>query len=77
MEKEIYVYVADSTEWYKDLYSGSEIGDIMDCAEAQGGVYTLPNFIKTFNTIGIDLSGESVQIRMAEYEGDEFIKEIK
>ena len=77
MEKQIYVYVADSTDWYKDLYSDSEIGDIMDCAEAQGGVYTLPNFIKKFNTTGIDLSGENVQMRMAEYDGDDFVREIR
>ena len=79
METEIRVYVADSTNWYQNLDGQSDIGDVMDCAEAQGTVMTLPTFIKQFNNGELDLSGENTIIRMAEYEVEGeglFIKEV-
>ena len=79
METEIRVYVADSTDWYKNLDGQSDIGDVMDCAEAQGTVMTLPTFIKQFNNGELNLSGENTIIRMAEYEVEGeglFIKEV-
>lgn len=80
METEIRVYVADSTDWYSNLDGDSEIGDVMDCAEAQGTVFTLPNFIRAFNNGEINLSGENTILRMAEYEANGegiYIGEIK
>ena len=79
METEIRVYVADSTDWYQNLDGQSDIGDVMDCAEAQGTVMTLPTFIKQFNNGELNLSGENTIIRMAEYEVEGeglFIKEV-
>ena len=79
METEIRVYVADSTDWYKNLDGQSDIGDVMDCAEAQGTVMTLPTFIKQFNNGELDLSGENTIVRMAEYETEGeglFLKEV-
>lgn len=79
METEIRVYVADSTDWYQNLDGQSDIGDVMDCAEAQGTVMTLPTFIKQFNNGELNLSGENTIIRMAEYETEGegfFLKEV-
>ena len=79
METEIRVYVADSTDWYKNLDGQSDIGDVMDCAEAQGTVMTLPTFIKQFNNGELDLSGKNTIVRMAEYETEGeglFLKEV-
>lgn len=77
MTDEIRVYIADSTSYFMNLDEDTEIGIVMDCAEAQGTVYTLPNFIHAINNGEVDLSGENTIIRMAEYKDNEFIKEIK
>ena len=74
---EIRVYVADSTDYYMNLDGQSDLENVMDCAEAQGTVMTLPVFIKWFNEGEINLFSENTIIRMAEFEDGEFIREIK
>ena len=76
MTTEIRVYVADSTDYYMNLDDQSDIENVMDCAEAQGTVMTLPIFIQQFNAGIIDLSGGNTIIRMAEFNEDGFVKEI-
>lgn len=74
--KEIRVYLADSNTYYKNLDGESDMEDIMDCAEAQGNVYSLPNFIRAFNAGEVTLTEDTV-MRMAEYEDDNFTQEVK
>ena len=74
--KEIRVYLADSNTYYKNLDGESDMEDIMDCAEAQGSVYSLPNFIRAFNAGEVTLTEDTV-MRMAEYEDHNFIQEVK
>ena len=76
MTTEIRVYVADSTDYYMNLDDQSDIENVMDCAEAQGTVMTLPVFIKWFNEGEINLFSENTIIRMAEFNEDGFVKEI-
>ena len=74
--KEIRVYLADSNTYYKNLDGESDMEDIMDCAEAQGSVYSLPNFIRAFNAGEVTFTEDTV-MRMAEYEDHNFIQEVK
>ena len=70
--EDIRVYVANSDSWYKNLDGESDLDDVMDCAEAQGTVYTLPNFVRAFNNGEVDLSGGNTVLRIAEFDGYEF-----
>ena len=79
METEIRVYLADmATKYYRDLGTTAPIEEVIECAEAQGNVMTLPTFIDLFNKGELPL-GETTIIRMAEYDTDqyEFIREIQ
>ena len=49
--------------------------DIMDCAEAQGSVYSLPNFIRAFNAGEVTFTEDTV-MRMAEFENYEYVREV-
>ena len=78
METEIRVYLADmATKYYRDLGTTAPIEEVMECAEAQGNVMTLPTFIDLFNKGELPLT-ETTIIRMAEYDTDqyEFVREI-
>ena len=59
------VYLADSTTWYKNLDTNSDLEDIMECAETQGTVYSLQGFEKAFNegTLDVDLSDTNVILK--------------
>lgn len=78
MTKEIRVYICDSESWYNSTPSAN-IEDAMDCAESQGTVLTLPEFIRQFNDGELTelLSKNTVTISMAEFEDNEFIREIE
>ena len=76
MEQEIRVYVANGDTWYQNLDPESDIVDVMDCAESQGTVMTLPTFIKMFNNGELDLTGGNTVIRMAIFEGVTFVREV-
>ena len=76
---EIRVYLADmATKYYRDLGTTAPIEEVIECAESQGNVMTLPAFIDLFNKGELPLN-ETTIIRMAEYDTDqyEFIREIK
>lgn len=73
MKQEIRVYIANSN----NLNLESNIGDIMDYAESQGTVMTLPKFIELFNNGELDLTGSNTIIRMAIFEGTTFVREVK
>ena len=73
--KEIRVYLADSNTYYKNLDGASDMEDIMDCAEAQGSVYSLPNFIRAFNAGEVTFTEDTV-MRMAEFENYEYVREV-
>ena len=77
MEKEIRVFICDSEDWYCDT-PNADIEMAMDCAESQGTVLTLPEFIRQFNNGELTnlLNKSTVTISMAEFEGGEFIREI-
>jgi hypothetical protein len=83
MKKEIRVFICDSESWYNST-PNADIEDAMDCAESQGTVLTLPEFIKQFNDGELTdlLSKNTVTINMAEFEeiapdNYVFVKEIK
>lgn len=80
METEIRVYLANSTDYYKDLDGQSDIEDVMECAEAQGNVMTLSTFIDQFNKGELTelLKDTNTVMRMAEFDTDQymFIREI-
>ena len=59
------IYLADSTTWYKNLDTNSDIEDIMECAEAQSTIYSLDDFAKAFNdgTLNVDLSDNNVILK--------------
>ena len=40
------IYIADLSTWYS---SSSELDNVMECAESQGTVFTLDEFIDNFN----------------------------
>ena len=40
------IYIADLSTWYS---SSSELDNVMECAESQGTVFTLDEFINNFN----------------------------
>ena len=75
---EIRVYICDSEDWYCDA-PNADIEMAMDCAESQGTVLTLPEFIRQFNNGELTnlLEKNTVTINMAEFEDGEFIREIK
>lgn len=77
---EIRVYLANSTDYYKNLDGQSDIEDIMDCAETQGNVMTLHTFIDLFNKGELTelLKDINTVMRMAEFDLDqyEFIREV-
>ena len=81
MEKEIRVYICDSEDWYCDT-PNADIEMAMDCAESQGTVLTLPEFIRQFNNgeLANLLEKNTVTISMAEFDMSkgygEFIREI-
>jgi len=78
METEIRVYICDSATWYNSEPQ-ADIENAMDCAEAQGTVLTLPEFIRQFNGGELTelLSRDTVTINMAEFNSNgEFIKEV-
>ena len=76
MTKEIRVFLANSVDYYMNLDGQSDIENVMDCAEAQGTVMTLPKFVQMFNNGELNLSEDTTVIRMAEFENGEFVKEI-
>ena len=78
METEIRVFICDSENWYCST-PNADIDMAMDCAESQGTVMTLPMFINQFNggVLNDLLNKDTVTISMAEFSGNEFIKEIK
>ena len=43
---QIKIYIADLSTWYS---SSSELDNVMECAESQGTVFTLDEFIDNFN----------------------------
>jgi hypothetical protein len=77
MASEIRIYVCDSEDWYCST-PNADIDMAMECAESQGTVYTLGEFIRQFNEgeLTIDLSKNSVTLSCAEFEDGEFVKEI-
>ena len=77
MAKEIRVFVADETDFYRNIDMDSDIEDVMDCAEAIGTVFTLPNFIKEYNLGNINLADSNIILRMAVFEDNQFVEEIK
>ena len=74
--KEIRVFLANSVDYYMNLDGQSDIVDVMDCAEAQGTVMTLPKFVQMFNNGELNLSEDTTVIRMVKFEDGEFIKEV-
>ena len=78
MTTEIRVYICDSENWYNST-PNADIEDAMECAEAQGTVLTLPTFIKQFNNGELTelLSKNTVTINMAEFNNNNFVKEIQ
>ena len=74
--KEIRVFVADSESYYMNLDGQSDIVDVMDCAEAQGNVMTLPKFVEMYNNGDLNLGSNTVIIRMAEFENGAFVREV-
>lgn len=44
--KEIRIYLADMGSWY---CTSSKIENVMECAESQGTVWTLAEFVQQFN----------------------------
>ena len=77
MAKEIRVFIADSTDFYRNIDINSDIEDVMDCAEAIGTVFTLSNFIKEFNMGNVNLADANIVLRMAVFEDNQFVEEIK
>ena len=75
--REIRVFLANSVDYYMNLDGQSDIENVMDCAEAQGTVMTLPKFVQMFNNGELNLSEDTTVIRMAEFEDGEFIREIE
>ena len=77
MTTEIRVYICDSESWYNST-PNADIEDAMECAETQGTVLTLPEFIRQFNDGELTelLSKNTVTINMAEFNDGEFVKEI-
>ena len=77
MDTEIRVYICDSESWYNST-PNADIEDAMDCAEAQGTVMTLPEFVRQFNVGVLNdlLNKDTVTISMAEFKDSEFIREI-
>ena len=77
MDTEIRVYICDSESWYNST-PNADIEDAMECAETQGTVLTLPEFIRQFNDGELTelLSKNTVTINMAEFNDGEFVKEI-
>lgn len=77
MDTEIRVYICDSEFWYNST-PNADIEDAMDCAETQGTVMTLPEFIRQFNggVLNDLLNKDTVTISMAEFKDSEFIREI-
>ena len=76
MEKEIRIYVADGDSYYKNIDPDSDIEDVMDCAESQGTVFTLGEFVRQFNNGEINLSGGNTLIRACYFDDNEFVEEI-
>ena len=74
--KEIRVFLANSVDYYMNLDGQSNIEDVMNCAEAQGTVMTLPKFVEMFNNGELNLSEDITVIRMVEFEDGEFVKEV-
>ena len=78
MDTEIRVYIANSDTWYQNIDPQGDIEDVMDCAESQGTVMTLPKFIEMFNNGELDLTGGNTIIRMVEFTADgEFLREVE
>ena len=81
METEIRVFICDSEDWYCST-PNADIEDAMDCAESQGTVLTLPEFIRQFNNGELTnlLEKNTVTINMAEFDMSkgygEFLREI-
>ena len=77
MTTEIRVYICDSESWYNST-PNADIDSAMECAESQGTVLTLPEFIRQFNDGELTelLSKNTVTINMAEFNDGEFVKEI-
>lgn len=75
----IKVFICDSESWYCDT-PNADIEMAMECAESQGTVMELSDFIYKFNNgeiVGL-LSKNTVTISMAEFTDDgEFIREIE
>lgn len=76
MTEEIRIYVADGDSYYKDIDGEGDIEDIMDCAESQGTVFTLPEFIKQFNNGEVNLSGGNTVIRACYFNDNQFVGEV-
>lgn len=78
MDTEIRVYICDSESWYCST-PNADIEMAMECAETQGTVLSLPEFIRQFNDGELTelLSKNTVTINMAEFTADgEFLREI-
>lgn len=78
--KEIRMYLADLSSWYN---SSTELDNIMECAESQGTVWSLQQFVEQFNNgeeplceMLADVNGDVV-MKACLFDDSEFVCEIK
>ena len=79
MEKEIRIYIADSTDFYRNIDIDSDAEDIMDCAESIGTVYSLGEFIRQFNEgeLTVNLNDSNIILKAYYFENGEFAGEVE